>query len=112
MNPYWLLVPVSAMCVFGAWATYTKWAKDSYWYTPSMIALSALCGLCFAVAVKRFGDAAAKVYVFSLSYDTVMMVAYYLLPLVAFGTRVTAGVMLGAAMVAAGLLIVHASAAD
>lgn len=109
MHPYWLLAPVGLMCGFGAWATYTPWAKESTWYTPAIAVLSALCGLCFALAAKRLGADAGKVYVFSLSYDALMMAAYYLLPIVAFGTRAPAGVYVGAAMVATGLLLVHLS---
>jgi hypothetical protein len=110
VNIYWLLAPVAAMCVFGSWATYTKSAKDALWYTPTLVVLSALCGLCFALAAKKSGDNKPALYVFSLSYDTVMMAAYYLLPVALFGARGTTGVYVGAAMVAAGLLLVHASA--
>ena len=113
MNPtYWLLAPVSVMCVFGAWSSYTKWAKDAAWYTPTMTVLAALCGLCFALAAKRFGDNKPGLYVFSLSYDTVMMAAYYLLPVALLGARGTVGVYTGAILVAAGLFLVHASSAE
>ncbi len=112
MNPYFLLLPVAIMCVVGSWSTYTKWAKDAPWYTPVLVLLSAMCGLCFALAAKQFQDDKARLYVFSLSYDSVMMAAYYLLPLVAFSTRVTPGVMCGAALVAIGLIMVHTFAAD
>lgn len=110
MHPYWLLAPVGIMCCVGAWATYTPWAKNANWYTPTMAGLAALCGLCFALAAKRCGADTGKVYVFSLTYDALMMVCYYLLPLVAFGTRVNAGVLAGAALVAIGLFVVHTAA--
>ncbi len=110
MNPYWLILPVSLMCLFGSWASYTKWVKDAAWYTPTIVVLSALCGLCFALAAKKFHDDKAGLYVFSLSYDTVMMFAYYLVPVALLGARGTTGVYVGAALVAGGLFLVHASA--
>jgi uncharacterized membrane protein (DUF485 family) len=69
-----------------------------------MAILAAGCGLFFGYAAKLL-DTKAGVYLFSLYYDSIMMVAYYVLPLLVFSTKVTPGVMVGAALVAAGLIV-------
>jgi ABC-type multidrug transport system permease subunit len=105
MSPWLALAPVFALCVIGSALCYTDTLRRSAWYIPAMAFLGAACAMLFAWATKTL-DTKERAYVFSLWYDTLMMLAYYLLPLVIFGAKVSPGVMAGAAFVAFGLLIV------
>jgi multidrug transporter EmrE-like cation transporter len=105
VNPYLLLVPVFLLCVAGSGLSYTDGLRRSPWYTWWMILLGGACAGMFAWAAKML-DSGPGVYRYSLFYDAVVMSCYYLLPLLAFGTRVSPGVLLGAAVVVAGLVIV------
>ncbi len=105
MSPWYALFPVFVLCIAGSALCYTDSLRRSEWDLPAMTVLGAVCAGLFAWATGRL-DSKERAYVFSLYYDSAMMVAYYLLPLVLFGTRVTPGVMVGAALVALGLVVV------
>lgn len=108
MSAYWLLVPVFLMCVAGSWLSYSDAARRSPGYVWWMVLLGGACAGLFGWAARALDDK-AKLYAFSLFYDSLMMAAYYLLPLALFGARVSPGVLCGAALVAVGLLVVRVS---
>ena len=108
MNPYFLLVPVFLFCLMGAGLSYSDDARRHWSYTPWMIVLGAVCAGLFAWGAQLL-DNKGKVFVFSIWYDSLVLACYYILPILIFGTRVSWGVMLGAAFVVAGLVIVKAS---
>jgi hypothetical protein len=104
----WHLLPVTfALCALGAALSYTDLRRCGG-YVPAMAALGAGCAALYAVGAKWLDDK-GKVYVFGLTYDGLVLVAYYVLPLALFGARVRPGVLAGAALVAAGLVVAHAS---
>lgn len=105
MNPYLLLVPVFVLCVAGSGLSYTDATRRSPSYVWWMAFLGAACAALFAWAARMLDDN-PRVYKFSLFYDSLMAFCYYLLPLVVFGTKVSPGVLAGAGLVAAGLLVV------
>ncbi len=103
MNPYLLLVPVFVMCLAGSAWTYSD--ERGRGFVVGMAALGAMCAACFAVGVAML-DVKPKVYVFSLTYDVLMLLAYYAVPLLVLGVRVSPGVVVGMLFVVAGLVIV------
>lgn len=105
MNPYWLLVPVFVLCCVGSGLTYTDSARKAWWFVYAVVPLWTACGVLFCWAAKTLEDK-QSVYVFGLAYDVLMVLAYYILPLVVFGTKVSPGVMVGAGLIVLGLLVV------
>mgnify|MGYP006921306019 CR=1 FL=1 len=100
-----LLALVFVMCCVGSWASYTKF-KETRLYLPLLVTLGGVCSLLFGLAAKWL-KSNEKLYVFSLYFDALMAFAYYLLPLLVFGTKLSPGVLVGAALVVAGLFVVH-----
>ena len=103
---YWgALTLIFLMCCVGSWASYTDFKKTAA-YLPLIMLMGCGCSLLFGYAARRLDDN-AKLYVFSLGYDSGMMFAYYVLPIALFSTRLTPAVVVGAVLVIAGLLVVH-----
>jgi hypothetical protein len=98
MNPHLLLIPVFVICVIGSMLSYTDAFRRAWWYSPLFVTLGAATTYLFAWGAKLL-DNKEKVYIFSLYYDSAMMVAYYLLPLLIFSTRPTTGVLVGTSLV-------------
>lgn len=108
MSPFLFLLPVFAMCLAGSWMSYTDWARRAWWYGPGLVVLGALCTACFAAGARCL-DNRTRIFVFSLGYDVLMALAYYVVPVLAFGLKLPSGVAAGAALILAGLILVHAS---
>lgn len=108
MSPYWLLLPVFLLCCAGSYLSYTDAARRGPHYVWQMALLGAGCAALFAVAARALDDK-PRVYVFSLAYDFLMAVAYYLLPLAVFGVRLSPGVVAGVALAALGFALIKAA---
>ena len=85
--------------------SYTDSFRRTWWYMPLFTVLGCIVTCLFAWGVKLL-DNKEKVYTFSLYYDTVVMAAYYLLPLLIFSTRPSPGTICGAILVVVGLFVV------
>lgn len=107
MTAWHLLVPVFLLCCVGSWLTYSPERRQTAWYPWVMVLLGALCSWLFATGAKWLNDS-QRVYVFSLAWDLLMVAAYYVLPLVVLGVKVSPGVAAGAALVVAGLVVIKA----
>lgn len=105
MNAYMLLLPVFLLCLAGAGLSYTDSLRQSRWYIPWMVFLGAACAGLFAWAAVIL-DSSEKIYTFSLLYDSVMALCYYLIPLAILGVSVPPTVLVGATFVVLGLLVV------
>ena len=105
MNPYWLLAPVFALCAAGAWLSYSDEARRAPGYVWQMVVLGAVCAGLFAAGAQRLDDK-GKVYVFSLVYDLFVLAAYYVMPILVFGVRLSWPVVAGSILVLAGIVII------
>jgi len=105
MDPYLLLIPVFIIYVIGSALSYIDALRRAWWYAPLFAILGVVTTYLFAWAAKLL-DNKEKIYVFSLCYDTAMMIAYYLLPLLIFSTRPSTGVVIGTSLVVIGLFVV------
>ncbi len=103
MNPYLLLVPVLVLCLAGSAWTYSDDRGKSF--VIGMAVLGAMCAALFAVGVREL-DSKARVWVFSLCWDVVMLFSYYAVPILVLGVRVSPGVLAGMLLVVAGLVLV------
>lgn len=104
MSPYYLLTVVFALCVIGAWMSYTEF-KHTNWYLPLIALLGAVCAVIFGWAARVLNNN-SKLYVFSLTYDSVMLIAYYLLPLLVFKTKLSTPTMIGAVLILVGFVTI------
>lgn len=91
------------ICSFGAYISYSPMKAEPYarWL---MMCLGGLIGWLWIVAIRKMDS--ERAYVFSLYWDSVVMTAYYLMPILLLGVRPNAGVLVGSAVVMAGLVIV------
>lgn len=105
VTSYLLLVPVFVLCLAGSGLSYSDSLRRGPYYVPAMVLLGAACACLFAWGAWLLDDA-GKVFVYSLAYDVVVLACYYLFPLLVMGVRVPPGVLVGAALVVAGLVVV------
>jgi hypothetical protein len=73
-----------------------------------MILVSAVNGWLFSIGCRDLDDKAG-VYTFSLAFDFMMILAYYVVPIAIFGVRLSPGVILGSLIMLAGLAVVKVS---
>ena len=107
MTAWHLLFPVFLLCCAGSWLTYSDSRRQASWYPWVMVLLGAGCAYLFSLGAQWLDDK-VRVYVFSLVYDCLMVAAYYVLPLVVLGVKVSPGVAVGAGLVVAGLVVIKA----
>ena len=86
MSNIWILFYVFLMFVAGAVCTYTKSLKEhwSFWWV--MIGTAILGSIAWVIASRRLTTTAETVW-FSLVWDLLMIVAYYLIPLLFYEHR-------------------------
>lgn len=106
MIQYAIILLVFLLCWAGSWGTFTNRVRDGPWYLPLMLGVSVGTGFLFAFGARILAEK-PKIFVFSLQYDVAMIVAYYLLPILFFGCRLTNGVLAGSLLVLVGLLVIH-----
>lgn len=103
---YGLLAAVFALCVLGAWASFTDSVRNGRAYIGLMAWVSVSTGILFAYGAVLL-NSKPRIFVFSLYYDIAMATAYYLLPLLFFGCRVHSGTIIGAVLILCGLIALH-----
>jgi uncharacterized membrane protein len=105
MNP-WMAVPVTAVLLtIGAWASYSTFNK-SPWYLVMMCGLG-LCGaLTWGLSCRWAGDDARTIYSISMACDALTILVYSLVPLLAFGVRLSPTAWFGLMFVILGTLMV------
>ncbi len=100
----YLLLASGALCLCGAYLSYAE-ASKAAWFPLAMGCLGLACSLVWAWAVRLEQDK-AKLYAFSIWWDVMTFSIYYGLPLMLAGVRPNAGVVVGACVVAVGLVVV------
>jgi len=101
----WCVLTTLVLMIAGSIITYVDEYRRAGWYAPVFVAISAGNAVAFAVACKLL-DAKNSIFVLSLALDGIMLFAYYLLPLLALGVRPSAAVLIGAALVVAGFVVI------
>ena len=79
-NNYFILFYVFLMFILSSVFTYNKVLKESSWFLVIMIGTSLLGSYMWVVASRRLNELSDQLW-FSLVWDILMMVAYYLIPL-------------------------------
>ncbi len=100
----YLLLASGALCLAGAWLSFSESGKSPF-LVPVMAILGAWASIVWAWAVIIEPDK-EKLYEFAVWWDVMTVGIYYLLPLIFLGVRPNAGVVVGACIVAVGLVVV------
>lgn len=91
----------------GSWMSYTSWVRQAYYYPAACCVIGLLAALNWSLAVRHYGpDQQDAVYRYSLYFDVLMLVAYYLLPSMLAGVRLGLHGWLGAVFVLVGVALV------
>lgn len=98
--PWLTLLPVAGLCLLGAWLTFgTESTKGHALYVPAFVALGAATAAFYGCAVRNC-DADLS-FRYCVAYDAVVLVAYYVFPLLAGCVRPDWRSLLAAVLVAA-----------
>lgn len=101
MSPWLLLLPAAVTFAIGAYATY--WRPNAAWFTGVYLATCVLSGVCWCRAVPLLDR--QQVFVFSLCWDALMVIAFYVVPAALLG-GVRPGLLLGCGVVLLGFLLI------
>ena len=83
----WVFLGMAAVIyVLSCWLTFASSLKDRWWYIPLGMLLGIVLNGVWFWAAKTFGDK-NKMYAFSLTWDALMMMIFYTLPLLLFGAK-------------------------
>lgn len=105
MSAWWALLPAGLTFAAGAWLSYAPRPVKEAWYYPWALAfLGGAAGWVWAWATRR--TEGAETYRLSAAWDTLMVLAYYALPL-ALTVRADWRVFAGAALAVAGCLLMR-----
>ena len=103
LTPYLFLLPVALLAIAGAHLSFNEPSSTrTLWIMP---ALSASLGLLWAFAI-RYTQSKEDTYVLSLWWDVIVVAAYTVLPVVAFGVELNRWQAVGVALVVVGLIVV------
>lgn len=105
MTAWFLLAPVFLVFTLGAWASYSDKWRDSVWFFPTVAGTGFVCSVLWYLASRALA-CKELIFTYSLVWDSLMMVAYYVLPLLVMGVRPGPGVMLGGALIVSGMLVI------
>lgn len=82
-----ILTIVFAVLTLGSYATYNKDIKDSNYYLPLYLSTSLAYSILWVMATRKINTTAALLH-YSLIVDVMMVVAYYLGPLIIQGKEI------------------------
>lgn len=91
------LVPIAVCNAIGAWLSYADRPKAAAWYPWAFVGLGAVTVGCYGWAVGRCGR--GETFRFNVTYDLVMLVAYYAVPLIAGWVKPNGQTLLAAVLV-------------
>lgn len=100
----WYLLLIFACYLAGSWMTYTPWFRDSDRYPLSFIVISVVMATAWVYASRTTNQ--RGLLTMSAVCDTAMILAYYVLPLIAFGVRANGLTVLGVLLIVAGAVSV------
>lgn len=105
MNPWLALLPALTVFTLGAFLSYHKPSREAWWFVPLLGLLSLTSGMLWAWAARRL-PSDRELYAFGLFWDVAVIAAYSVLPLAAFGVRLSPAAWLGFCLVLLGTCLV------
>lgn len=104
-SPWLALVPAAVAMCAAAYLSYHPAYKRAPWFPAAVALLSVLTGLLWAWVARR-AESDRQLYSVGVAWDAVTILGYSLLPLVAFGVRLSPWSLCGLALVVAGACLV------
>jgi drug/metabolite transporter (DMT)-like permease len=105
MTQFVALFLIGIMYGFSAWLTYKESNRNSSWFIPALLAIGTVVNLVWA-GMARYLDNKQKIYIFSLLWDTVMVLVWYFIPILFFGVKIDRWILLGVLLMVLGLSII------
>jgi hypothetical protein len=100
----WLfLAPTFLVFCIASFCTYTKSLRDSSWYFPITAACSLVCAWLWVQCSRKLDDT-NSIIMMSLIWDVLMVVAYYIGPMVFKGDNIGWQAYTAAALTVAGVI--------
>lgn len=101
---FWPLAIIFSCYLIGAWMTYTPWVRDSDRYPLAFVLVSVIASVTWVYASRSTTH--RGILTMSAICDAGMILAYYVLPILAFGVRVNGLTVLGVLLIVAGAVSV------
>lgn len=105
MTPWIVLIPVAALMAVGGWLSYHPTAKLAGWFPAVLVTLGAANAALWVWAI-RLSDGNRQTYSLSIAWDCITILAYSLLPLLAYGVRLSPVACVGVSLVVVGACLV------
>lgn len=90
--------------VGGCYLTYSDQLKEKWWYMPLGLLLGLTTNFIWFYAVKWIGDK-DKIYVFTLFWESFMVMVYYGLPILFFGVKIDRWTAAGLGCIILGMVL-------
>lgn len=104
----WYILPL-AFLVFlaGSVMSFSDSFRRSAWFIPGFTTANLAIGFLWVWAARLLDDK-AKIYVYSLYWDSLMVLCYYLLPLLVMGIKLNTQTLCGIFLTVTGLVVIKA----
>lgn len=107
MSPYLILLPAALCLCVSATLAYSR-HREAAWYLWALAGLSAFNGLLWGLGSRLCTDH-RQTYSLSVVWDAVTLTAYNVLPLLAFGVRLSPTAWAGFVLVVTGAVLISNS---
>jgi multidrug transporter EmrE-like cation transporter len=99
----WLIV-ITVVYIICAYLTYKEEWRHEWWYIPVGCIFGYILVPIWYLVVRHIDDN-DRIYFYSLCWDTLMVLVYYLLPIFLFGVKLNRNGVIGLLLMAAGLIL-------
>ena len=96
---------MAVACTAAAFVTFHEPVHKSRWFIPAYLTAGLACNIIWCVVTRYYLEGKDRIYSFSLMWDTVIVLVWYLIPLFAFGVKIDKWGVLGLALMILGLAI-------
>lgn len=107
MSAWYLLLPAFLVFLVGSAMSFSDTFRRSTWFIPGFTTANLAIGFLWIWAARLLDDK-AKIYVFSLYWDSLMVLCYYILPLLAMGIKLNSQTVFGIVLTVIGLIVIKA----
>ena len=104
-NTWLILLPVFILFLIGSLISYYDNIRNSKWFIIIYISISIIGSLFWIVACKAFNNK-NKIYVFSIFWDFLMIISYYVIPCIIFNLNFKKEFWFGLVLMLTGLLLI------
>ena len=108
MNPWLLLIPAFLLFCAGSWVSYSDKLRNSYWFLPIYLSTAVLCSFIWVYSARILPNK-EKIYLYSISWDLLMITAYYLLPVIILSFEFKLWTWVGLGFILFGIFLIKVS---